>query len=175
MLSVINSKCQLWRVPQISPLQGWARLKNLQSWIGKYCISFWKLEIDIKKYCIKIELLFPVEPALNWHIENLQYDIFWYKIPTVLFRDILKYNHFLLQSSVSSHFKLIVPFCVCVLPIVTTWNRVFLSETGGKSRLCFGKTTWNWVFDYLRFVNMKRLQLKNLYLWQFTFGKQKFL
>ena len=36
-------------------------------------------------------------------------------------------------------------FCSC-LPIEMTWNRVFLSETGEKSRLCFGKTIWNWVF-----------------------------
>jgi hypothetical protein len=27
-----------------------------------------------------------------------------------------------------------------------TWNWVFLSETGEKIRLYFGKMTWNWVF-----------------------------
>jgi hypothetical protein len=40
--------------------------KKPWSRIGKYRIGFWKLEIDIKKYCIKIELLILVKPVQNW-------------------------------------------------------------------------------------------------------------
>ncbi len=79
----------------------------------------------------------------------------------------IKIYHFFLLLLVSDHFKHIVPFCVCVYPLKqheteyfsvkpvkiwdyvlgkTIWNQVLLSETSGKSRLCFGKMIWNWVF-----------------------------
>jgi hypothetical protein len=80
-------------------------------------------------------------------IENIQYDIFQYKIPTVLFWENLQIYWFFFALVIS--FKLFQTHCtvLCLcFPIKMTWNRVFLSETGGKSRLCFGKTIWNQVF-----------------------------
>jgi hypothetical protein len=50
--------------------------------------------------------------------------------------------------------------CSC-LPIEMTWNQVFLSETGGKLRLCFGKMIWNWVFD------IKKSQFLTIFIWIF--------
>ncbi len=62
--------------------------------LRKYRVGFWKLEINIKKYWIKIESVFLVEPVQFKSIEKLWLDIFWYEIPTVLFWEISKYNHF---------------------------------------------------------------------------------
>ncbi len=50
--------------------------------------------------------------------------------------------------------------CLC-LPIETTWNWVFLSETGEKLRLCFWKMIWNRVF------NIKKSWFMTVFIWIF--------
>ncbi len=60
--------------------------------------------------------------------------ILWCKIPLVLFRENIKIYSFFFFFYQFQSLRL----------FQTNW--VFLGETGGKSRLCFGKTIWNRVF-----------------------------
>jgi hypothetical protein len=149
--------------------------------------------VDLENYHIEIVLFSLVELIYLANVKKYRYDTIQYKTPTVLFWDISKYNLFLLQLSVSTCFKPIVPFCVQVLPIVTPWNRVSLIETGEKSRFMFLENdmklsiflvkpvknqdyVWNRLSqNYVCLSIWNSYHSKNLDLWLFTFGKQKFL
>jgi hypothetical protein len=158
--------------------QAWARLKKAA--ISNQKISYWFLKVRnlYRKILYQNWIAYfnwtGTKPTVSKTYDTIFSDTKYQRCYFEMYQNIII---FLLQLSVSNCFKPIVPFCVRVLPIVITWNRVFLSEFGGKLRLCFGKMTWNRVFlsetgeklrlclkliiseSYL-FVNMKWLQFK---------------
>jgi hypothetical protein len=121
--------------------------KKARSRIRKYRIGFWKLEINIKKILYRNLITYTCWAGTKLKVSKTYNTIFWdTKYQWCYFKKISKYIVFF---ALVISFKLFQTHCTILcswLPIEMTWNRVFLSETDEKLRLCFGKMIWNWVF-----------------------------